>query len=199
MSSSLLTHNKARTSSEKFNTLPSERDILVLQRLAAENEKKVRRLGLKLYLLAFESLSRVQADRKLVPYLMKATEFVEEVNERAEVACTGKLPAQETIQFILRLMGSVDICVNLIDSQQHLLKTSQPLSPLPEEILDVILFEALSATEPKGANCSHTHPTPVGNAAPPAGIWEMLCRWIFLGEAGDRGSGISSWDFWQLF
>lgn len=202
MRSSPLTHKKAdakaHTGSEKLNTPPAAREILVLQTLAAQNEKKVRRLGLKLCLLALSSLSREQADRKLVPYLMEATEFVEEVNERAEMACAGKLPAQETIQSILRMMGSVDICMNPIDS--HLLNATQPLSPFPEEMLDVILSKALSAAEPKDALCSLTHPTRVGNtAAPPVGIWEMLCRWLFLGEAGDAGSGISSWDFWQSF
>lgn len=199
MLSSLLTHKKAHTSPERLNTLPAERERLVLQQLAAENERKVRRLSIKLYLLALDSLSREQADRKLVPYLMRATEFVETVNERAEIACTGKLPAQETIQSILRLMGSVDICMNLIDSQQHLLKVSQPLSPFPEETLEVILSEALSAAESKDAPCSRTHPTLVENTAPPAGIWEMLCGWFSLGEAGHMGNGISSWDFWQSF
>ena len=147
--SSPLTHKKAHerthTGSEKLNTLPAVREILVLQTLAAQNEKKVGRLGLKLCLLALNSLSREQADRKLVPYLMKATEFVEAVNERAEMTYAGKLSAQETIQSILRLMGSVDICMSPIDSQLHLLNTTQPSSPFPEEMLDIILSKALSA------------------------------------------------------
>ncbi|KAG0633970.1 hypothetical protein HOY80DRAFT_895686 [Tuber brumale] len=165
-----LTFEKAHPGAERINPLPTDGEVLALQKLAAKNERKVERLSLRLYILESNGLSRQQADRKLVPYFMKTTEFVETVNERVEMACAGKLPAQATIESIRQMVSSIDTCVRRVDDQLYLLNTSQPFSPLLEEILGVMSSQVPSAGESKG----------VGNTTrPPVGILERIFRFIF--------------------
>ncbi|CAZ82868.1 unnamed protein product [Tuber melanosporum] len=165
----MLTLEKAHPGSERMDPLPTDGEILALQKLAERNERRVERLGIKLYELESKGLSREQADRKIVRYLMKATEFVEAVNERVEMACAGKLPAQATVQSVQQMVGSVDACVRRVDGQLYLLHTSRPFSPLLEEILGVMSSQLPSEGESNG----------VGNATGPrAGFMDRLCRSI---------------------
>ncbi|RPB06230.1 hypothetical protein L873DRAFT_1756747 [Choiromyces venosus 120613-1] len=175
-----------------FRTLPTEREISVLKKLASQNEKKVERFNRKLYELELNTQSKEQADKMLVYYVMKTNEYVEAVNESAERACAGKLPARETIQYILGITCSIDTCIRQIDGKIYLLNNSRQLSPILKEILDI--FHAIPRTV-AGSRVplySGIRPPPVRSVPePPESIFLRLCRWFFFGWTRNTGSGIS--------
>ncbi|CUS08914.1 unnamed protein product [Tuber aestivum] len=196
--SSPLTLEAVHIGAGRPSSLPTEREVFVLQNLAAQHEEKAEKLYLKLYTLEFNNLPNWEVCRRLTRDFKQTTEMIEAVNKRVALACSGKLPAKETIQSIVQVMSAIDTWVRQIDGEMYLRHTSKPLAPVPLEVICAILRQARS--EGKESNrepCPRAHQTQVGSARPQAGFWGRLCKQIIFGR--NMRSGITGWDFWQSF
>ncbi|PWW73684.1 hypothetical protein C7212DRAFT_26485, partial [Tuber magnatum] len=134
----ILTLEKAHIGIQWFSTHETEREIIVMHRLAFRHEIEAERLCQKLYEEELNDSSSEEAHRKLIPYFMAISETVEEVYTRVGKVCEEKASVQETIKSIIQMMSWMDLCMRLIDGKLYLLNSTQPSSPLIAEVLSVL-------------------------------------------------------------